>query len=62
MLLRDGAMQYRANLNLNGGGSTARYFVSVSYLQENGMYNTDESLRKDYNTNTNGNMELSIEH
>ena len=53
MLLRDGAMQYRANLNLNGGGSTARYFVSVSYLQENGMYNTDESLRKDYNTNTN---------
>ena len=53
MLLRDGAMQYRANLNLNGGGSTARYFVSVSYLQENGMYNTDEALRKDYNTNTN---------
>lgn len=53
MLLRDGAMQYRANLNLNGGGSTARYFVSVSYLQENGMYNTDETLRKDYNTNTN---------
>lgn len=53
MLLHDGAMQYRANLNLNGGGSTARYFVSVSYLQENGMYNTDESLRKDYNTNTN---------
>ncbi len=52
-LLRDGAFNYRANVDLSGGGSTARYFVSVGYLNENGMYNTDETLRKDYNTNAN---------
>ena len=55
LLLKDGAMTYRANLNMNGGGSTARYFVSLSYLKEDGMYKTDETLRKDYNTNANAN-------
>ena len=30
VLLKDGAMTYRANVNMNGGGSTARYFVSES--------------------------------
>lgn len=53
--LKDGAMTYRANVNMNGGGSTARYFVSLSYLKEDGMYKTDETLRKDYNTNANAN-------
>ena len=55
LLLKDGAMTYRANVNMNGGGSTARYFVSLSYLKEDGMYKTDETLRKDYNTNANAN-------
>lgn len=55
LLLRDGAMTYRANVNMNGGGATARYFVSLSYLKEDGMYKTDDSLRKDYNTNANAN-------
>ena len=50
LLLKDGAMTYRANVNMNGGGSTARYFVSLSYLKEDGMYKTDETLRKDLNT------------
>ena len=36
---------------MNGGGNTARYFVSFSYLDEQGMYNTDSSLKGDYNTN-----------
>lgn len=53
VLLKDGAMNYRATLNMNGGGSTARYYVSASYLEEQGMYKTDSSLRKDYNTNAN---------
>lgn len=53
LLLKDGAMTYRANLNLSGGGSTARYFASASYIEEGGMYNTDETLKKDYNTNAN---------
>lgn len=53
LLLKDGAMTYRVNLNMNGGGSTARYFISGSYVNEGGMYHTDETLRKDYNTNAN---------
>ena len=51
VLLKDGAMTYRANLNMSGGGSTARYFVSLSYINEEGMYKTDEAMRQDYNTN-----------
>lgn len=53
VLLKDGAMNYRATLNMNGGGATARYFVSASYLEEQGMYNTDSNLKKDYDTNAN---------
>lgn len=53
VLLKDGAWSYRANLNLSGGGSTARYFVSASYVEDEGMYKTDETLRNDYNTNAN---------
>jgi len=53
LLLKDGAMSYRANLNMSGGGSTARYFVSGSYIDEGGMYKSDETLREDYNTNAN---------
>ncbi|MBC8984574.1 TonB-dependent receptor [Pedobacter sp. N36a] len=52
VMLRDGANTYRAALNLDGGGSTVRYFVSGSYLEEEGMYKSDKSL-KDYNTNAN---------
>ena len=36
VLLRDGAMTYRANLDISGGGSVARYFVSASYVSEGG--------------------------
>lgn len=52
-VLKDGAMSYRASLNLNGGGANARYFVSASYVDDQGMYKTDETLMKDYNTNAN---------
>jgi len=53
LLLKDGATSQRAILNINGGGSTARYYVSASYLNEQGMYNTDQALQNDYNTNAN---------
>lgn len=53
VLLKDGAMTYRASVNLNGGGQNTRYFVSASYLDEQGMYKVDENLKNDYNTNTN---------
>lgn len=52
-LLKDGAMTYRANLNMSGGGPTSRYFVSGSYINEGGMYKSDESLKDDYDTNAN---------
>jgi TonB-linked SusC/RagA family outer membrane protein len=52
-LLKDGAWSYRANVNLNGGGSTARYYVSLAYTEDQGMYKTDDTLKKDYDTNAN---------
>lgn len=52
VLMKDGAMTYRGTVNMNGG-ATARYFVSASYIEEQGMYKTDENLRKDYDTNAN---------
>lgn len=53
VILKDGAMSYRATLNLNGGGANARYFISASYIDEQGMYKTDNILKNDYNTNAN---------
>ncbi len=53
LLLRKGSWQHRVNLNLSDGGSTARYYASISYLDEEGMYNTDKALKDDYNTNAN---------
>lgn len=52
-ILKDGAWSYRANLNLNGGGTTSRYYVSASYVEDQGMYKTDKTLKKDYDTNAN---------
>lgn len=53
VLMKDGAMTYHATLNMNGGGSIARYFISAGYIEEQGMYKTDASLKKDYDTNAN---------
>ena len=53
LLLKNWAMSYRADLSMSGGGNTARYFVSLSYVEDQGMYNTDETLRKKYDTNAN---------
>lgn len=53
LLLKDGAMSYRANVNISGGGKTARYYASISYVNDEGMYKTDGTLKKKYNTNAN---------
>ena len=53
LILKDGAMSYRANLNISGGGRAARYYASISYVQDEGMYKTDKSLRDRYSTNAN---------
>ena len=52
LMLRDGAWSSRSTLNMSGGGSTARYFISGSYQDQQGMYKTDKTLRE-YNTNAN---------
>lgn len=53
LILKDGAMSYRANLNISGGGRAARYYASVSYVEDEGMYKTDSNLKNRYNTNAN---------
>lgn len=52
LLLRDGAPMLRATVDVKGGSSIAKYFLSGSYLDESGMYKTDKAL-KDYDTNSN---------
>lgn len=51
VLLKEGAPTYRAAVNISGGGSTARYYASFSYITEKGMYKTDNELEKEYHTN-----------
>ncbi len=40
VMLRDLAPQNRTNLTLSGGNRSTRYFVSFTYLRQEGMYNT----------------------
>lgn len=51
LLLKNGAGSCRANINLSGGSEISRYFASISYTDDQGMYKTDETLKKQYNTN-----------
>lgn len=55
LILRDGAMSYRANANISGGGSRARYYASMSFVTDEGMYKTDKAIKDKYNTNANYN-------
>ncbi|MCS2969004.1 hypothetical protein NXW94_30540 [Bacteroides ovatus] len=50
--MRKGSWQHRVNLNLSGGG-LLHGITPISYLDEEGMYNTDKALKDDYNTNAN---------
>lgn len=52
ILLKNGAPTYRASVNVTGGGSRARYYLSGSMLDEGGMYNVDKNM-KEYDTNAN---------
>ncbi|MGM9705697.1 MAG: SusC/RagA family TonB-linked outer membrane protein [Prevotella sp.] len=53
LLLKDGAFSYRGNVNLSGGGNTSRYYASIAYVEDQGMYKTDKTLRDKYDTNAN---------
>lgn len=43
-ILKKGAMTYKASLNITGGSTNTRYFVSASYVEEEGMYKTDKEI------------------
>jgi TonB-linked SusC/RagA family outer membrane protein len=41
-LVKPSSMMNQANLNVTGGSSTARYFVSMAYLKQDGLYKYDD--------------------
>lgn len=46
-LYRNNAPQYRTNLQISGGNQRARYYVSFSYLRQEGMWNTEGTEMND---------------
>ncbi|MGN0069611.1 MAG: SusC/RagA family TonB-linked outer membrane protein, partial [Prevotella sp.] len=55
-LLKSSAISQSYNLNVSGGGKVAQYFISLGYLNEQGLFKTDDS--NGYNTNLNFNRYL----
>ncbi|MDR6785341.1 TonB-linked SusC/RagA family outer membrane protein [Pedobacter africanus] len=54
-LLKKFSLQTRNNLNITGGTEQAKYYFSASYLNDNGIFNTDKNINT-YNTNSNLNV------
>ncbi|MDR0714753.1 MAG: TonB-dependent receptor [Bacteroidales bacterium] len=52
MLCNDQTVNYRANLNVSGGGKIARYYVAATFNQDNG------NLKMDKQNNFNNNIDL----
>jgi TonB-linked SusC/RagA family outer membrane protein len=52
MLFNDQTVNYRANLNVSGGGQVARYYVAATFNQDNG------NLKMDRQNNFNNNIDL----
>ena len=64
--LKKNQLMTRNNINVSGGGKTARYYVSANYLHNSGAFNVDKDVNT-YNTNTSvnvmnihGNVQLNI--
>ena len=51
-LLKNSAISQSYNLSVSGGGKVAQYFVSLGYLNEQGLFRTDKDA-EGYNTNLN---------
>lgn len=51
-VLKNGAYNQNYRLNIAGGGSTARYYISGAYYNEDGMYKTNDAVNS-YSTNVN---------
>lgn len=65
-ILKPYSLLHQANININGKNSFVRYFVSVSYMQQNGLYKYDD-ITEDYDIqaklnryNFRSNVDLSI--
>lgn len=52
-VMNDCATTQSYNLNVSGGGKVAQFFVSLGYMNEEGLFKTDS--RNSYNTNLNYN-------
>ncbi len=52
MLVRDYTVNYRANLNISGGGKVATYYITATFDQDNG------NLKVDNQNNFNNNIDL----
>jgi hypothetical protein len=51
MLIKDHTSNQRANLNISGGGTVARYYVAGAFSQDNGILKVDN--RNSFNNNIN---------
>jgi len=49
LMLKPNSKTRRANLNINGGSASAKYFISATYYDESGIWNGDNL--NTYNTN-----------
>ena len=65
-VFRDFGYNRQASLNVHGGSATSKYYVSVGYYDETGLYNTDALAEYDskarftrYNVTTNITMDLT---
>ncbi len=65
-VFRDHGNNRQASLNVNGGSATSKYYVSLGYYDETGLYNTDALAQYNssarftrYNVTTNINMNLT---
>jgi TonB-linked SusC/RagA family outer membrane protein len=47
-LIKDYSSMNEANINVNGSNNFVKYFVSMSYLQQNGLYKYEDQI-EDYN-------------
>ena len=50
-LLKKSTSTFKTSLNISGGGSTARYYISGSYYKQGGLFK--DSLKENYDTDTN---------
>ncbi len=45
-MLKPSSLMTQGNLNVSGGNSFAKYFVSMSYLRQNGLYNFENQIKQ----------------